>query len=192
MARLFISRRSILEDSLPITIQDLVADGAFRNNSYDGMLDVSAYGGQKILVKFHVVRESNTRFSIGFSYSIEGDQYHNHHSIDFFPLHFGGGRYYFLCHDTEKRVTALYFHDGYFSSRHHHSLVYRSSRVHRGRFELADRAQDLKRKAARLSAQGHPRKAREMQIKANVMGVAALKQCIDRHERFVRKMKSRR
>lgn len=83
--------------------------------------------------------------------------------------HYGKERYYFICKDTGKRVTALYYKDGRFLSRHQLKAVYQVTRDHRSRYASENLVKRMREKERRLIADGHPRRAKECWMQAEMM-----------------------
>ena len=98
------------------------------------------------------------------------------HAIELVPCNYGNVRHYFICRETGKRVTALYLVGGYFASRHYHKMTYQCSRDHRSINNLLHRYWNLERKAEYQEKHGHPRKAKELFIKAYRYQTADLQQ----------------
>ena len=166
MGRWEYSDRELLEKTTGISIPDLKAWGFL---SHEGQCSGSIriprgedeVGSMGVCVQLDPEGDS----FIEFDYLRDGKRVTYFHRIEHFPLNYGNCRYYFLCKDCGKRVTALYLEDGYFACRHCHELVYQVCRDHRMQLASLNRHEELMRKSERLKRQGHPIKADRMRLK---------------------------
>jgi len=160
------SNREVIEDTVNITIQDLKTWGYLSPGYKSGILTLSRNGQKTGGLGFSVRIENEYDSYIEFDYLLNGKPVKYTHRIEFFPCHYGNIRYYFICRETGKRVTALYLVGGYFASRHFHRMSYQCSRDHRSGFDLVHKWQNLERRAEWLKKNGHPRKAEKCYWKA--------------------------
>lgn len=161
------SSRGVIEETLSFTIQDLQRWGFLSGEGYrSGILTLSTNDEKTGSLRIGVRLEPDGDGDIEFDYLLEGEPVKYRHGLVRILLNYGGARYYFVCRDTGTRVTALYMVDGYFSSRHHHRLVYQSSREHRSQYEQLHRSRNLEKRAGELEKHGHPRLAERMRWKA--------------------------
>ena len=123
-----------LEDVYWITIQKLKTWGFLNRGKRNGILTLYRNGKKSGWLNISVNINSFKTSFIEFKYSVNEKPVKYSHKIDLLPCYFGNYRFYFICRDTNKRVTALYLVGGYFSSRHFHKLVYQCSREHRSFF----------------------------------------------------------
>ena len=131
-----------------------------------GLLDASRNGQKTGSLGISVKIDNEYNSYIEFDYLLNGKPVKYTHRIEFFPCHYGNIRYYFICRETGKRVTALYFVGGYYASRHYHRMAYQCSRDHKSHDNLLHRYWNLERKAEYQKEHGHPRKANKLFIKA--------------------------
>ena len=172
---------SVIEDTWKITIQDLKAWGLLKPGERSNTITFSrGWPGcepmEKITIRITVNIDNDWTPSIQFDYSLNGKPLSYSYLIEKVSCHYGNVRYYFICRETGKRVTALYFVGGYFASRHYHKMTYQCSRDHRSVNNLLHRYWNLERKAEYQEKHGHPRKAKELFIKAYRYQTADLQQ----------------
>lgn len=160
------SNRAVIEDSARITIQDLKTWGYLQPGKRTGTLTLLRRNEKTGMLGIIVNIDKPYNSYIAFDYLLNGEKVYYVHGIEFFPCHYGNNRYYFTCRNTGARVTALYFDNGYYASRHAHKMVYECSRSHKNSFGLIHKWQNLDRKAEWLEKNGHPRKAKKYFWKA--------------------------
>ena len=159
------SNREVIEDTAKITIQDLKTWGYLRPGYKSGTLTLLRNGQENGSVGIAVKIDDDNSF-IEFDYSVNGKPVNYSHKIELFPCNYGYYRYYFICRETGKRVTALYMVNGYYASRHYHKMAYQCSRDHRSIFGIIHKWQNLDSKSEWLKKNGHPRKAKKYYWKA--------------------------
>jgi hypothetical protein len=145
MGRKAWSDRGLIEETPRIRIMELKNAGMLEEGKRTGVLTFSGGSiGIEVcidpLLSFYYIR---------FTYGINGKSFDYCAVIEPYPLTFGL-RFYFICPDTGKRVSTLYWVNGYFSSRYFHQLVYRRSREHRRINEDLMRSIEYGRKALNL------------------------------------------
>ena len=168
MGRYYGLGRDLIEETARLTIDDLKTWGLLHEGINRGILTLKrrkqTTGSRGIEV--HI---KDPQSYIEFEYLLNKSPVAYEHEIELFPCNFGGYRFYFWCRNCGRRITALYFSEGYYSCRHCLGLVYLVSREHRSIFEKIDRANYLKDKADRLKKHGHPRKANKLYFKADYL-----------------------
>ena len=160
-------KRPQIEDTHRLTIAELKHLGFLSCvGRCTGTLTLSVrnkpVGSVGFEVRYNLKRDSYIRFR----HTFDGLPMEYRHTIDVVPCNYGGHRYYFLCRNTGKRVTALYFLDGYYASRHYHRLAYQLCTEHRNHNEPLHRSQNLLWKAGKLREYGHPGKANRVMYEA--------------------------
>lgn len=155
------NHRAVIENSGKITFQDLKTWGFLTIGYKSGILTFSINGKEAGSLKIAVNINQESKSYIEFDYLLNNKPVKYSHTIELFPCNYGKYRYYFICRDTGKRVTALYMSRGYYSSRHFHKMVYECSREHRSWYELLDKSRNLKKKVEWYKQNGHPKKAKK-------------------------------
>lgn len=148
----------VIEDTGKITIQDLKAWGYLNPGWKSGIITLSRNGEKTGSLRITVNIDDYYSY-IQFDYALNGKPLSYKHSLELFPCHYGNFRYYFICRETGRRVTALYSVGGYYASRHYHKMTYSCSRYHRGQWYYLDKYRNLDIKSEWLKKNGHTRKA---------------------------------
>ena len=160
MGRWEYSSRGVLESTAKIMIEDLKVWGLFEYGcKISGTITILTNGQKNGSVGVTVDVNPKEESHILFDYRRNGEPVSYRHGIELFPCHYGGYRYFFICRDCGRRVTALYLYGGYYTCRHCHRLVYQSNRDHRSLNQNLHRSQNLEVRAERLRERRHPRKA---------------------------------
>jgi len=188
MGRYSYSYRNVIENTGKITIQDLITWGYITKDNFlstTGNISLSnSFVGKICGINVTLNISNHAESYIRFNYTYKGYTFNYDHEIELFKCNFGKYRYYFICRDTEKRVTALYFNRGYYSSRHYHKLVYQCSRDHRNSMLYINKANSLYSKAEWYLKNHHPRKAKEIKHKANYYSLIGHKKVLNRINSF--------
>lgn len=171
MGRWSYSNRGIIEEIPNFTIADLKAWGFLKEGYKTGTITLSKHGIElgSVRISVNIKKAEKENSYIQFNYNLNDESVSYIHEIELFPCYFGSYRLYFECKDCGKRVSALFFKNGYYSCRHCLRLVYLVSRRHRNPFLKQDQGNYLIQKAERLKKQGHPRKANRLYLKAEHM-----------------------
>lgn len=181
------SNREVVEDIPRLTIQELKKWGYLKKGENSGILTFYRNGKKSGSIRITVIIDSYSVGVIKFEYLLNSQPVKYSHYIDLIPCYYGNHRFYFVCRDTKKRVTALYMVGGYFSSRHFHKLVYQCSREHRSFFNLLHKSLNLKNKGEWMEKIGHPIKAKRFYRKAEIYDYEALEQASNRFSRELSK-----
>ena len=167
MGRWTYSSRGVLENTAKIMIEDLKAWGLFGYGcKISGTITILTNDQKSGSVGVTVDVNPREGSHIQFDYRRDGEPVSYRHGIELFSCHYGSHRYFFICRDCGRRVTALYLQEGYYTCRHCHRLVYQSSRDHRSLYQNLNRSQNLEARAERLRERGHPRKANRVLMEA--------------------------
>lgn len=187
MGRYSWSTRKVIEEVPRLTIQELKKWDFLKKGKHSGIITFKARGIERGSLNITVIINSTTAGVIKFKYFLNGNLVEYSHFIELLPCHFGDYRFYFICRDTQKRVTALYMVGGYYSSRYFHNLVYQCSREHRNFFNLLNKSHNLINKAEWMERIGHPTKAKRYYRKAEIYELAAYDQVNNRFNKVLAK-----
>jgi hypothetical protein len=166
MGRYTYTNRKLLEETIRLTIYDIIKSGILKNDCLNlTFLDLNH--DPSIQLKVEAYENNNNSFSLDIKYNWKSQPREMTLDMTSLSCNFGGKRHYLLCPMTQKKVTALYLSkDGFFASRDHLQLIYRLSRSHRGIFEELDKSNNCKQHAEEYRLCGHPRKAEIKEMKA--------------------------
>ncbi|MGA2143153.1 MAG: hypothetical protein ABSG94_12140 [Brevinematales bacterium] len=181
----------VIEDTLKITIQDLKLWGFLTPGEHSITRYFSRYDQPIGHVKITVCINKDCFSFIRFECLIDNKSFSYAHDIEIVPCHYGNYRYYFVCRETGRRVTALYSVGFYYTSRHYHRMTYQCSRDHRRFNELIFRAESLKIRAEYQRKNGHPRKANKLEWEAFDLEQADCRRLMAWGERQISKLESR-
>lgn len=124
------TRRGFIEDMPRLTIADLRDSGFLQEGPRKGVITLTR-GSWATEVEVEVCfYPSQSFFLVIFTYRSNGKKTFDWFRIERMSLPCTA-RYYFVCRDTHKKVSALYFSEGHFASRFAHGLVYHVCCEHR-------------------------------------------------------------
>jgi hypothetical protein len=128
------SRRGLIEDSSRITIKELRDWGYLREGSTKGVMTMTRGNWTATFEVEVIINTLRSAFFFIYSYEANGIRVTDWSRLEKVSLKYGD-RYFFRCLATGQRVSAIYFVNGRFGSRHAHDLAYRACKEHRQWYE---------------------------------------------------------